>query len=319
MATFQATQQEYDAEYDAVSEMEEKVSGAGVIVAIKPQEWIEEKEIQKQAAREKLFLEVLQLQQAQNAADIQQLMAATPAAKPTQAAQQSTKLPQRQIKPFKGDILEWTPFWESFNAAIHSSSLLAVQKLDYLREYLKGEAYLFGESLELTDANYTIAIDELKKTYGPKDVLIDAYFNKLDTLQPVKDANHITTLKIFYLNVQSPINGLETLGVSRNTFSGLLGSRLIKLIRHKLQAKLAESSANVSTNIDGAIKFIRKQVETAERLNRLKQEKPKPPPTPPPQRQFVGTPATASQVVEGASKPTAPSFKQYFQTKTSYP
>ncbi|KAI9562515.1 hypothetical protein GHT06_009957 [Daphnia sinensis] len=132
MGTLQATQQEYDTEYDTICQTEEKVSAARIIVAIKQQEWIEEKEKkQKEAAREKLFLDVLQQQQIQNTAAIQQLMATTPA-----HAAQSTRLPQNQIKPFKGDFLEWTPFWVSFNGAIHSSSLPAVQKFDYLKEYL---------------------------------------------------------------------------------------------------------------------------------------------------------------------------------------
>ncbi|KAI9552587.1 hypothetical protein GHT06_020451 [Daphnia sinensis] len=318
MGTLQATRQEYDTEYDTICQTEEEVSAARVIVAIKQQGWLEENEKQKEAAREKLFLDVLQQQQIQNTAAIQQLMATTPAQAPAQAAQ-STRLPQRQIKPFRGDILVWTPFWESFNAAIHSSSLPAIQKFDYLKEYLKEEAYLFVENLELTDANYTIVIDELKKTYGQKDVLIDVHLNRLDTLQPVKDANDVAALKIFYLNVQSHINALETLGVARNTFGGLLVSRLIKLVPHKLHAKWAESSANVSTNIDGVIKFIREQVEAAERLNRLKQEKPKSPTTPPPQRHVVLTPATASQLAAGAKQYPAPNSKQYYQAKTSYP
>ena len=78
----------------------------------------------------------------------------------------STRLPQRQIRHFKGDIMEWTPFWETFNAAISTSSLTAVQQFYYLKEYLKGEARLLVENLELTDANYQIAIDQLQATYG---------------------------------------------------------------------------------------------------------------------------------------------------------
>jgi hypothetical protein len=75
---------------------------------------------------------------------MQQLIAAIPTANPapgvpnTPATTATTKLPQRQMKHFKGDVLEWTQFWESFNAAIHGSSLTAVQKCDYLKEYLKG-------------------------------------------------------------------------------------------------------------------------------------------------------------------------------------
>jgi hypothetical protein len=75
---------------------------------------------------------------------MQQSIAAIPTANPapgvpnTPATTATTKLPQRQMKHFKGDVLEWTQFWESFNAAIHGSSLTAVQKFDYLKEYLKG-------------------------------------------------------------------------------------------------------------------------------------------------------------------------------------
>ncbi|KZR95483.1 Uncharacterized protein APZ42_010778, partial [Daphnia magna] len=94
-----------------------------------------------------------QIQQliAQNQATAQ--IAAAPAPVAAIPAPQSTRLPQRQIKHFKGDILEWTSFWESFNASIHSSTMSDVQKFDYLKEYLKGEAYLCVENLELTAAN----------------------------------------------------------------------------------------------------------------------------------------------------------------------
>lgn len=39
--------------------------------------------------------------------------------------------------------------------------------------YLIGEAYLFVNNLELTDANYQVAIDELKNMYCKKDFQID--------------------------------------------------------------------------------------------------------------------------------------------------
>ncbi|EFX67936.1 hypothetical protein DAPPUDRAFT_260773 [Daphnia pulex] len=164
-----------------------------------------------------------QASQAQMAQLIAQIVAAIPAppapvinvtAAPAPAsAVQSIRLPQRQIKHFRGDVLEWTQFWESFNAAVHSSSLSNVQKFDYLKEYLKGEAYLLVNNLELTDANYQVAIDELKRMYGKTDVLIDAHFEKLDALQPVKDGNDVPALRSFQLNLQSHISALETLGV----------------------------------------------------------------------------------------------------------
>jgi hypothetical protein len=54
--------------------------------------------------------------------------AAAPGALAAPAAVASTKLLKRQIKPFKGDVLEWTAFWEGYNAAVHESAIPAVQK-----------------------------------------------------------------------------------------------------------------------------------------------------------------------------------------------
>jgi Protein of unknown function (DUF1759) len=75
------------------------------------------------------------------------------------------------------------------------SNLTTIQKFDYLKEYLKGEARLVVGNLELTEAfNYQVAIDELKRTYGKKEVLVNAHFDILDSLQPVKDAKDVAAL-----------------------------------------------------------------------------------------------------------------------------
>jgi hypothetical protein len=123
-----------------------------------------------------------------------------------------TRLPQRQNRHFNGDIIEWTTFWETFNAAIHTSNLTAIQKFDYLKEYIKGKARLFVQSLELTDANNLIAIEEMKKTYKKSEVLINAHFDKLDALQPVRDAKDVAALRNLQLTIQPHISALKTLG-----------------------------------------------------------------------------------------------------------
>jgi len=260
---------------------------------------------------------------------MQKLIAAIPAANPAPVvnvtttapspATQSMRLPQRQIKHFKGDILEWTQFWESFNAAIHSSTLTNVQKFDYLKEYLKGEAHLIVNNLELTDANYQIAIDELKKRYGKKQVMIDAHFDKLHSLQPVKDGSDVPALRMFHLNLQSHISALETLGVPTNSFGGFLGTQLIKLIPSSLQLEWAKSESNKSTDIEGVIKFIGEQIDAAERFNRIRGvEKEKSSPAPPKyQKPFSPPPATASQLAVGARPSPAPQVRSALkQSKT---
>jgi Flp pilus assembly secretin CpaC len=71
------------------------------------------------------------------------------------------------------------------------------------------------ENLELTDANYAIAIALLKRTYGYQDVLVDAHMNKLDSLTQIKDESDTSALRCFQLSIQSHINALENLGIAK--------------------------------------------------------------------------------------------------------
>ncbi len=49
------------------------------------------------------------------------------------------KLPKLSIRPFDGDITQWTTFWDSYNSAIHANtSLNDVDKFNYLRSLLRG-------------------------------------------------------------------------------------------------------------------------------------------------------------------------------------
>ncbi|KZR98908.1 Uncharacterized protein APZ42_005452, partial [Daphnia magna] len=300
------------------------------ILKKKEKEEEKRKQEQKEEERDKRILALIQ-QQVMNQATITrdiitQVIAAIPtpqapvvnvtAAAPPQSTH-SMRLPQRQIKHFKGDILEWTQFWESFNAAIHSSTLTNVQKFDYLKEYLKGEANLIVNNLELTDANYQVATDELTRRYDKKQVMIDTHFNKLHTLQPVKDGNDVPALRSFQLNLQSHMNALETLGVPTTSFGGLLGTQLIKLIPSSLKLEWAKSESKKSTDIEGVTKFIGDQIDATERFNRIRGvEKEKPSPAPKQPKPFSPALATASQLAVGAKSNPALQVKPTLKSKS---
>ena len=63
----------------------------------------------------------------------------------------AVRLPKLEIPAFNGEPLEWHPFWDCFEAAIHTNPTLSnVQKLSYLRAQLKGEAAMVIAGLLLT-------------------------------------------------------------------------------------------------------------------------------------------------------------------------
>ena len=61
----------------------------------------------------------------------------------------NTRLPKLNLPTFSGKYHEWFPFFDSFNAIIHSNASVSnVQKLQYLRSCLTGDASNIISSLE---------------------------------------------------------------------------------------------------------------------------------------------------------------------------
>ena len=192
--------------------------------------------------------------------------------------------------------------------AVHQSTIPDVEKFGYLRDYLKGEAQLCVENLELTDANYAVAIATLRRTYGNQDVLIDAHMNKLDSLTQIKDASDTSAIRCFQLSIQSHINALVNLGIAKTSHGGL-GSRILRAIPHKLQTEWSKSATNKVTDIDHVLTFLQEQVEAAERLSRLKPQTPKAQTNGQVAKTPSTTQATASQLNVGVVPKTTPNSK----------
>ena len=71
----------------------------------------------------------------------------------------TVKLPKLDFTKFSGNLLRWQEFWDSYDSAIHSNaSLSPVEKMNYLRAKLEGEAEEVISGLTLTNANYEEAI-----------------------------------------------------------------------------------------------------------------------------------------------------------------
>ena len=90
------------------------------------------------------------------------------------------KLPEISTKTFSGDPLEWLTFWNSFSAAVdRDTKMSGIQKMNYLKGYLKEEAARAVFRLPLTDENYQKAVELLKDRFGRNQILINAYMESL--------------------------------------------------------------------------------------------------------------------------------------------
>ena len=78
----------------------------------------------------------------------------------------SIKLPEIHLPTFDGTIENWHAFYDSFSSTIDQNELLTpVHKFHYLRSSLTGRAARSIQSLDITEINYSIAIDVLKEKF----------------------------------------------------------------------------------------------------------------------------------------------------------
>lgn len=68
---------------------------------------------------------------------------------------QCVRLLKLTIKPFGGEMTQWTSFWDSFEAAIHCNPKLSdIDKFNYLWSLLEHSAREAISGLTLSAANY---------------------------------------------------------------------------------------------------------------------------------------------------------------------
>ena len=90
-----------------------------------------------------------------------------------QAVRTHAKLPKLELKKFHGNPIEWYPFWESFESAVHkNSNLSGVDKFNYVKSLLTGIAQSVVTGLALPEK----AVELLKRRFGNRQVVISQKF-----------------------------------------------------------------------------------------------------------------------------------------------
>ena len=87
-----------------------------------------------------------------------------------------SRLPKLNLPSFAGDPLTWQGFWDSFEAAVNSNTALdGVQKFNYLKAQLHGDASRAIAGLPLTSANYNHAVSLLRERFGQSHKIVNTH------------------------------------------------------------------------------------------------------------------------------------------------
>ena len=155
------------------------------------------------------------------------------------------KLPKLNLPTFSGSTLDWLSFWDSYESAIHRNpSLSEVQKFNYLKSLLHGDAAQTIAGFSMTNTNYEKAISLLQERYGQTHKIIQTYMQALLDIPP--PLNTVDSLRIYYDKMETYVRGLESLGQTDDTY----GSLLVPIILNKLPGEIRKNLAreNRSTN-----------------------------------------------------------------------
>lgn len=134
-----------------------------------------------------------------------------------------------KISEFKGDYEQWLTFKDLFKSMFHDNQkLLKVQKFQYLKSSLQGEALqIIG--FEIAAENYEPAWKLLISTYENKRLLVSTHMNKLLKMSVVEKGKY-AAIKQLIIHVRTHLKALKVLGLPVEYWDELL----IHLIKEKL-------------------------------------------------------------------------------------
>jgi len=166
--------------------------------------------------------------------------AALPNGTATTIVKRRVKLPEATLPKFDGQYENWLSFKNTFIAMIDSQTDLSdVEKLQYLRSALKGEAANKIRFLTIEGANYHQAWELLKRSYEVKRILISRHLSLLLNT-PVLERETTDGLSKLADDTQQHVASLAALGVNVGSeiLVNLLESKLPKSVSEKWEESL---------------------------------------------------------------------------------
>ncbi|KAJ8962073.1 hypothetical protein NQ318_018022 [Aromia moschata] len=160
--------------------------------------------------------------------------AQSPVADKTSIVQTSkTRLPKLNLQTFDAKLENWSAFIQVFNRSIHDNNTLAnVERFEYLLGCLSGEPLNLIKTIVLSDDNYPIAYKTLLDRYDNKRELATHYWDRLRSLQKLKDETPSGLRSLIY-NFNENLSALRAIKIA----DSLEDFMLLNILLEKLDSK----------------------------------------------------------------------------------
>ena len=175
----------------------------------------------------------------------------------------NSRLPKLTLPTFSGDPLDWQTFWDSFNAAVHTNPALGgIQKFNYLKAQLQGDAARTIAGLPLTELNYQHSIALLEERFGQPHKLIKAHMQVL--LDMPNATTNLNSLRLFYDTIATHTRALASLGKSKESYGDILVSIILKKLPTEIRRNVAREQTNAQWTFDELTTAILKEIRVLE-------------------------------------------------------
>ncbi|XP_053403171.1 uncharacterized protein LOC128558281 [Mercenaria mercenaria] len=188
----------------------------------------------------------------------------------------TVKLPKLDMCSFNGDKLRWHEFWDTFNTSVHSNKNISdIQKFNYLRGKLYGEAKSTISGLELSGDNYCISVKLLSERYGNEQELIDLHYNKIINIQSAY--NSVQSLRTFLDTMERYLRSLEVLhqDINQDVFIAMIRAKLPENVLVQLEMLNGANNKWTLQSLRGRLKDYIVARERAEKKPNTNENKPK--------------------------------------------
>ncbi|XP_067633205.1 uncharacterized protein [Eurosta solidaginis] len=133
-----------------------------------------------------------------------------------------TNLPKLQLTRFSGEQSDWLDFYNVFSTLVHNNKDLSdVEKFQYLRSCLTDKASRLIQSLEVTSANYKVALELIVARFNNSRLIFQAHMQHICDIQPMSSAN-VPTLRNFIDIVNVNLRAMQSLATAQQIGDGIL-------------------------------------------------------------------------------------------------
>ena len=177
------------------------------------------------------------------------------------------RLPKMELKTFDGNVRRWHEFWECFEHDVHNNdSLPDHQKLQYLKNCLKGAAFVTISDLDMKGDHYPAAVRLLKERYGHKNVLRKSHFDGLESLPAITHSYDLEKLKRFYDELECHVKALAAIDVRPEEYTTTMIPKIISKLPVNIRIKLTEGQEeNEDLKVQELLEGLRKSIKVMEK------------------------------------------------------